>query len=69
MFRFFHFDPSFSPPGKTAVTCFIPTENWEFWTRRRESDPAGYEAEKQRVADSVIAHLERSLPASVGRPR
>ena len=29
-FRFFHFDPSFAPPGKTAVTCFIPTEIGSF---------------------------------------
>jgi phytoene dehydrogenase-like protein len=60
-FRFFHFDPSFAPPGKTAVTCFIPTENWEFWTRLRQSDPVRYQAEKQRIADAVIAVLERRL--------
>jgi phytoene dehydrogenase-like protein len=61
-FRFFHFDPSFAPSGKTAVTCFLPTENWAFWTRLRESDPARYQAEKERVAEAVIASLERSLP-------
>ena len=61
-FRFFHFDPSFAPPGKTAVTSFIPTENWEFWMRLRQSDLTRYQAEKQRIADAVIACLERSLP-------
>ena len=61
-FRFFHFDPSFAPSGKTAVTCFIPTGNWEFWTRLRQSDPARYQAEKQRIANTVITLLERSLP-------
>ena len=62
VFRFFHFDPSFAPPGKTAVTCFIPTANWEFWTRLRQSDPARYQADKQRIAAAVIACLERGLP-------
>jgi phytoene dehydrogenase-like protein len=61
-FRFFHFDPSFAPPGKTAVTCFIPTENWEFWARLRQSDPDRYQAEKQRIADAVVDSLERRLP-------
>ena len=27
-FRFFHFDPTFAPPGKTAVTCFLPTRDF-----------------------------------------
>jgi phytoene dehydrogenase-like protein len=62
VFRSFHFDPSFAPPGKTAVTCCISTENWEFWTRLRQSDPACCEAQKPRIADAVIAVLERSLP-------
>jgi phytoene dehydrogenase-like protein len=61
-FRFFHFDPTFAPPGKTAVTCFLPTRNFEFWSRLRRDDPARYQAEKQRVADAVIAILEKSTP-------
>jgi phytoene dehydrogenase-like protein len=27
-FRFFHFDPTFAPPGRTAVTCLLPTRNF-----------------------------------------
>lgn len=60
-FRFFHFDPTFAPPGKTAVTCFLPTRNIEFWTRLHEEDPAQYQVEKNRVADAVIAVLESSI--------
>lgn len=29
-FRIFHYDPTFAPPGKTAVTCFLPTRNFTF---------------------------------------
>jgi phytoene dehydrogenase-like protein len=61
-FRFFHFDPTFAPPGKTAVTCFLPTRNFEYWTDLEKGDPARYRAEKHRVAEAVIEVLERRLP-------
>ena len=60
-FRFFHFDPTFAPPGKTAVTCFLPTFNYEFWVHLQQHDPARYQTEKHRIADAVIAVLERSV--------
>ena len=60
-FRFFHFDPTFAPPGKTAVICFLPTYNFQFWVDLRQRDPAQYHAEKHRVAEAVIAILERSV--------
>ena len=59
-FRFFHFDPTFSPAGKTAVTCFLPTRNFEYWLNLRQ-DSAKYEAEKQRLAESVIRVLEKTV--------
>jgi phytoene dehydrogenase-like protein len=61
-FRIFHYDPTFSPPGKTAVTCFLPTRDFAFWADLRRDDPHRYQAEKHRVADAVIAVLERRLP-------
>jgi phytoene dehydrogenase-like protein len=61
-FRFFHFDPNFAPSGKTAVTCFLPTSNFEFWARLREQNPEKSRAEKHRVAEAVIAVLERMVP-------
>jgi phytoene dehydrogenase-like protein len=60
-FRFFHFDPTFAPPGKTAVTCFLPTRNFEFWLRLEREDPLRYQAEKRRACDAVIAVLDRSV--------
>jgi phytoene dehydrogenase-like protein len=61
-FRIFNFDPTFAPAGKTAVTCFLPTRNFEYWVRLQQHDPAGYRAEKQRIAEAVIAILERKIP-------
>lgn len=65
-FRFFHFDPTFAPPGKTAVTCFLPTRNFEYWTGLEQCDPAAYEAEKNRVADAVIEILAGKFPGVRG---
>ena len=61
-FRFFHFDPTFAPAGKTAVTCFLPTYNYEHWVHLHEQDAAGYGAEKHRIAEAVIAILEKMTP-------
>jgi phytoene dehydrogenase-like protein len=61
-FRFFHFDPTFAPAGKTAVTSFLPTRNFTFWDDLRRNDPSGYRAEKRRVADAVVAVLDKRIP-------
>jgi phytoene dehydrogenase-like protein len=61
-FRIFHYDPTFAPPGKTAVTCFLPTYDFAYWVDLQHSDPARYAAEKQRIAEAVIAVLERRRP-------
>jgi phytoene dehydrogenase-like protein len=61
-FRVFHFDPTFAPAGKTAVTCFLPTYNHAYWDGLRRNDPVRYAAEKHRIAEAVIGVLERRLP-------
>ena len=65
-FRIFHFDPTFAPAGKTAVTSILPTRNFEYWNDLRHNDPAAYHAQKHRVADAVIAVLEKRLPGVRG---
>jgi len=61
-FRIFHYDPTFAPAGKTAVTCFLPTRNFEYWLHLQKHQPAAYDAEKRRIADAVIAVLDRRVP-------
>ena len=56
------FRSDFAPPGKTAVTCFLPTRNFAYWTELQRHDPELYQAEKRRVADAVISILERMVP-------
>ncbi len=64
--RIFNFDPSFAPPGQTAITCLLPTHNHAYWIDLRRDDPERYAAEKQRVAQAVLAILERRLPEIIG---
>jgi phytoene dehydrogenase-like protein len=61
-YRCFHFDPSFAPPGKTALTCFLPTYACDYWTQLREREPERYLAEKARVAGLVVDVLEQTHP-------
>jgi phytoene dehydrogenase-like protein len=61
-FRLFHYDPTFAPANKTAVTCTLPTRDVEYWSQLSEHDPQGYQAEKQRVANSVITIFDERMP-------
>ena len=61
-FRFFHFDPTFAPPGKTAVTCLLSTRNFAYWDDLRRRNIHHYRDEKQRVAEQVITVLEKIVP-------
>ena len=65
-FRFFHFDPSFAPPGKTSVTSILPTRNFKYWADLRYDNLTAYHAEKHRVADGVIGILEKRIPGVRG---
>ena len=66
-FRIFNFDPTFAPPGKTAVVAFLGTYDYAFWENLRSSDPDRYAAEKKRLADAVIGVLETRFPAARGK--
>lgn len=65
-FRIFNFDPTFAPVGKTAVTCFLPTRNFEYWVHLNEHAYADYQAEKNRVAQEVINILDTKIPGIRG---
>ncbi len=66
-FRIFNFDPTFSPPGRTAVVSFIPTYNHDYWVSLREADKAKYDREKERIAGSVIRLFEERFPVAKGK--
>lgn len=61
-YRCFHFDPTFAPPGRTALTCFLPTYDCDYWMQLREREPQRYRAEKAQLAERVVAILEHAHP-------
>lgn len=60
--RVFHYDPTFAPRGKTAVTCQFPTRNVAYWMGLQRDEPERYAAEKERLAEAVIAEMEQKIP-------
>lgn len=66
-YRIFNYDPNFAPRGKTAVVSFIPTYDYDYWTRLSANSPAKYESEKQRIAVHVIDTFEKRYPGSKER--
>jgi len=56
----YNFDPSLAPEGKTLLTL-LHYSNYEYWKKLSE-DPKRYKAEKERIADAVVASLDRRFP-------
>jgi len=59
-------DPRMAPDGKTVLTVMIEAD-WRYWCELRESDRERYAAEKQRVADAVVATLDGRWPGLADR--
>jgi phytoene dehydrogenase-like protein len=60
--RFFTFDPSSAPAGKTAASVMIETPNDDYWTGLKVNHPEAYAAEKRSTAEKVITALDRVFP-------
>jgi phytoene dehydrogenase-like protein len=56
----YNFDPTLAPAGKTVVVVAYATD-YDYWHALRQ-DPARYKAEKERIANEVIAGLEQKFP-------
>lgn len=58
--RFHNYDPTLAPAGKTLVTVMFHTD-YDYWKSLQENQDR-YNAEKEKVADQVVALLERRYP-------
>ena len=56
----YNFDPDLAPPGKTVLRVMLESD-YERWKRLQEG-PDLYKAEKEQVAEQVIAGLEQRFP-------
>ena len=58
--QIYNFDPSLAPAGKTVVKVYYASD-YEYW-KKLIRDSARYEAEKELIADQVIAVLDQRFP-------
>jgi phytoene dehydrogenase-like protein len=56
----YKFDPTLSPEGKNVARVAYGTD-YDYWEKLRQ-EPERYKAEKDRIADDVIAGLEQRFP-------
>jgi phytoene dehydrogenase-like protein len=61
----YHFDPSMAPEGRTVFRVMLGSP-WEYW-EELQREPERYRAEKERVAEQVLAVLERRFPGLTGQ--
>jgi phytoene dehydrogenase-like protein len=56
----YKFDPTLSPEGKNVAHVAYATD-FDYWKKLRQ-EPERYKAEKDRIADDVVAGLEQRFP-------
>jgi phytoene dehydrogenase-like protein len=61
----FNFDPTLAPEGRTALVIMMAAD-YEYWKRLRGNE-AQYKAEKEMVADKVVAILDQRFPGLAGQ--
>jgi phytoene dehydrogenase-like protein len=60
-----NFDRTLAPAGKTLLKAIFPAD-YAYW-RSLKQDREGYRAEKERIAEQVIALLDRRFPGLAAR--
>ncbi|HAS53561.1 MAG: hypothetical protein A2X56_11030 [Nitrospirae bacterium GWC2_57_13] len=58
--RIYNFDPTLAPVGKTLLTVMFRTD-YDYWKALQENE-GQYKAEKEKIADAVIALLDTRFP-------
>ena len=58
--KIYNLDPALAPSGKTLLTVMFTTD-YDYWKTLREND-GQYKAEKEKIADTVIALLDNRFP-------
>lgn len=57
----YNFDPTLAEAGKTSLRLILKTDNFTYWQDLSQNDPPRYAQEKERIAQEVIAILDRHL--------
>lgn len=60
--RFFPYDPTYYPEGKDVMTVFLPSFNFEYWSKLKAETPDFYYAEKDRILNQTLDELNLIFP-------
>jgi phytoene dehydrogenase-like protein len=60
-----NFDPTLAPPGKTVLRVLFPAD-YAYWKDLRQ-DRGRYEAQKEEIADQIVALLDERYPGLAGQ--
>ncbi len=58
--QIYNFDPKLAPKGKTVLRVMFDTD-YDYWKKLRQA-PERYKAEKEHIADQVVAALDQRFP-------
>jgi phytoene dehydrogenase-like protein len=58
--QFYTFDPTLAPAGKTFVRVHFASD-YDYWEKLKQN-PERYKAEKEQIAEKVIAQLDHRFP-------
>ena len=61
----YNFDPTFAPEGKTTLIVSLDTD-YDYWEELHK-EPERYKAEKEKIADTVVALLDKRFPGLAGQ--
>ena len=61
----YNFDPTVAPEGKTTLIVSMDTD-YDYWEELYR-DPERYKAEKEQIADTVVALLDKRFPNLAGQ--
>ncbi len=55
----------YAPDGRTALTCVLTGDTYDFWKAAKQN--GSYRAEKEKLAESYIGLLARKFPQTAGK--
>ncbi|MDR2040501.1 MAG: NAD(P)/FAD-dependent oxidoreductase [Bacteroidales bacterium] len=64
--RHFGFDTGFNPQGKSTIQVLLDDAEYDYWSTLKNTSEDDYRAEKERIANEVIAEIEQVYPEIKG---
>jgi phytoene dehydrogenase-like protein len=60
-FTIYNYDPTLAKPGKTLLISTFNSD-YDYWNNLKQENPKQYDAEKEKIADQLVAFLDTRFP-------